>query len=186
MADDGVGGIVELQAALALIAFAFWQWIGGLFLSVLLHLMGGLNTVSFTALRVKQLLLALLDHRLSLLGPERLLGAVLFQGDDVFPLALQLLVGLRVDDELLLDDQVDANLLLLRVEVVGAGPAVQYFVVGVGEVEAGSLALPQLDQLEGFDAGGAVQWVLLLLPELLGCAKAKLVHFLALAPHLYY
>lgn len=145
--------------------------------------MGGLNTVSFIALRVKQLLPALLSQRLPLLRPLHFLGAVLLQGDDVFPLALQLLVGLRVDDELLLDDQIDENLLLLPVQVVGAGPAVQYFVVGVGEVEAGSLALPQLDQLEGPDAGGAMQRVFLLLPALLGCAKAKLVHFLALAPH---
>ncbi len=183
VANDGVGGIVELQAALAFIACAFWRLAGSLFLSVLLHLMGGLNTVSFIALRVKQLLPALLSQRLPLLRPLHFLGAVLLQGDDVFPLALQLLVGLRVDDELLLDDQIDENLLLLPVQVVGAGPAVQYFVVGVGEVEAGSLALPQLDQLEGPDAGGAMQWVFLLLPALLGCAKAKLVHFLALAPH---
>ena len=186
VANEGMGGMAELQAALAFIACAFWRLAGSLFLSVLLHLMGGLNTVSLIALGVKQLLLALLSQRCSLLRPLRFLGAVLSQGDDVFPLALQLLAGLRVDDELLLDDQIDEDLLLLPVQVVGARPAVQYFVVGVGEVEAGSLALPQLDQLEGLDAGGAMRWVLLLLPALLGCAKAKLGHFLALAPHLYY
>ena len=43
------------------------------------------------------------------------------------------MVYLVIDDHLLLYDQIDVNLLLLPVEVLGARLAIQYFVVGVSE-----------------------------------------------------
>jgi hypothetical protein len=146
--------VIHLETALTFTALSLLLW--RQFFSIVrftLGLVRGLKAVSIIGLTVN---LHLLPLRLpSPLHPLLLRHLILLstvQGDDILALTLEFLIGLRIDYQFLLDDQIHVHLPILTVQVIGGPPTVQDLIIVVRQVQSGTLPLPYLDQLERLDA----------------------------------
>lgn len=132
MTDYCIGSIFHLETTLALTALSLLLWME-LFTVVrlTLGLMGGLQAVSIIGLTIKLHLLTL--HLPPLLLRDLILLSTTHK-DDILALTLKFLIGLRIDYQFLLDDQVHVHLLILTIQVIGDSTTVQNLIIRVRQV----------------------------------------------------
>jgi hypothetical protein len=147
------GGIEQAAMALAFLLPKLGYCLQCMLLPRLRCQMGGLNAVRFLCFCVN--LLLILANLLFLFAVllsgmiETEIKGFSIERDDVLSFTLEFLIGLRIDYQLLLYDQIHIHVLLVVVKVVRTCPAMQQLIASMGQLKTGTLSLPQLGQLKG-------------------------------------